>query len=247
MGGEGELPFAELGASRPPRPPFGPLPPPSAVVNRELAVFLFILLPALVLSLFTVQSSSPSFVVVAVATIFQDLGLTSLVLYFFWRSGEGRAALGWRGSLPLEVLVGAVLFVPTFFAAGLLEATLRRTGLSSEGKLPSFLAAKGGGEMVLAVVLVVVVAVAEESIFRGYLLRRFANVTASPVAAVLLSAAVFAIGHGYEGSAGVVTVGFLGVVFALVYMWRGSLVAPMVMHLLQDLIGIVVAPLVTGS
>ena len=230
-----------------PLPPFGPLPPPTAVLSRELAVFLFILLPALVLSLFTVQSGSTSFATVAVATIFQDLALTALVLYFFWRNGEGHAALGWRGSLPLEVLVGAVLFVPTFFVAGALETTLRHAGLSSEGKLPSFLAAKGGGEMILAVVLVVVVAVAEESIFRGYLLRRFGNVTASPAVAVLLSAGVFAIGHGYEGSAGVVTVAFLGVVFALVYMWRGSLIAPVVMHLLQDLIGIVVAPLIAGS
>lgn len=32
----------------------------------------------------------------------------------------------------------------------------------------------------------------------------------------------FALGHGYEGSAGVVTVGVMGMVFALVYLWRGS-------------------------
>jgi hypothetical protein len=140
-----ERSFDEEQSRSRPLPSFGPLPRPTAVLNRELAVFLFILLPALVLSLITVQSGSTSFVTVAVATIFQDLALTCLVLYFFWRSGEGPVVLGWRGSLPLEVLVGAVLFVPTFFVAGLLEATLRHAGLSSEGKLPSFLAAQGGG------------------------------------------------------------------------------------------------------
>jgi len=37
-------------------------------------------------------------------------------------------------------------------------------------------------------------------------------------------------------------VGGMGLVFALVYLWRGSLVAPIVMHFLQDFIGIVLAP-----
>ena len=31
------------------------------------------------------------------------------------------------------------------------------------------------------------------------------------------------LGHGYEGTASVVTVGFIGLAFALVYQWRGSL------------------------
>jgi membrane protease YdiL (CAAX protease family) len=59
----------------------------------------------------------------------------------------------------------------------------------------------------------------------------------------VLSAAIFALGHGYEGSAGVVTVGVMGLAFALVYLWRQSLVAPMVMHFLQDFIGIVLLPM----
>jgi membrane protease YdiL (CAAX protease family) len=64
-------------------------------------------------------------------------------------------------------------------------------------------------------------------------------ITTSPATAALLSAAIFALGHGYEGSAGVVTVGVMGLAFGLVYKWRKSLVAPIVMHFLQDFIGIV--------
>ncbi len=37
--------------------------------------------------------------------------------------------------------------------------------------------------------------------------------------------------------------GVMGLAFALVYLWRRSLVAPMVMHFLQDFIGIVLLPL----
>ncbi len=61
-------------------------------------------------------------------------------------------------------------------------------------------------------------------------------------AAVISSSLVFSIGHGYEGTVGLATVGVMGVVLALVYLWRKSLVAPMVLHFLQDFIGIVLVP-----
>jgi membrane protease YdiL (CAAX protease family) len=235
-----EIPVVEQGL-----PPLGPPPPARPILARELAVVLFILVPSLVLSLLALHGASLGFVTVAVGAIFQDLALVSLVAYFFWRNGEGLAALGWRGPLLGEAVVGMVLFVPTFFAAGGLEKLLARGGMSSPSHLPSFLKPTGEGQMVLAVFLVVVVAVVEETIFRGYLLRRFAQLTASPIAAVLLSAAIFSLGHSYEGTAGMATVGFLGVIFAAVYLWRGSLVAPIVMHLLQDIIGLVIVPLVS--
>ena len=97
--------------------------------------------------------------------------------------------------------------------------------------------------MLLAGFLVVVVAICEEVIFRGYLILRLSEVTRSTAAGVLLSAFIFSLGHGYEGSAGVVTVGVMGLIFAVVYLWRGSLIAPMVMHFLQDFIGIVLTPI----
>jgi membrane protease YdiL (CAAX protease family) len=97
-------------------------------------------------------------------------------------------------------------------------------------------------EILLAILMVVVVAIAEETIFRGYLLLRFKSFM-NNLSAVLLSVAVFALGHGYEGTAGLVTVAFMGLMFALVYQWRRSLVAPMVMHFLQDFTVIVLPPL----
>ena len=97
--------------------------------------------------------------------------------------------------------------------------------------------------MLLAALLVTVVAVAEETIFRGYLLLRFPAVLRSTTGSLLLSSAIFAVGHGYEGSAGLVTIGVMGAVFALVYLWRRSLVAPIVMHFLQDFLSIVLLPL----
>ena len=215
----------------------------------EVGVFLFLILPSLALSFFAVKQGQVGFVLTAVATILRDLGLVALILFFLWHNQEALRTIGWtlrRGWQ--DAALGAVLFIPMFFGAALLEQFLHSIGFSVPSTpLPSSLTAQGPGEIILAVLLVIVVAVAEETMFRGYLIRRFRGVTASTALAVILSAVVFSLGHGYEGTAGVVTVGTMGLVFALVYVWRGSLVAPMVMHFLQDLISIVVLPLVQGK
>lgn len=112
---------------------------------------------------------------------------------------------------------------------------------------PSFLTILDTAQILLATVLVVVVAITEETIFRGYLMLRFKGITSSTAVAVILSAFIFSLGHGYEGSAGVVTVGAMGAVFALIYVWRKSLVAPMTMHFVQDFVSIVVVALLGGA
>ena len=107
----------------------------------------------------------------------------------------------------------------------------------------AFLVPSGGGQVALAVLLVIVVAVSEEVIFRGYLIHRFKAVLKSPVAALMLSSAVFAMGHGYERSGGMVGVAILGLIFGAIYLWRKSLVAPMVVHFIQDFFGMILIPL----
>jgi uncharacterized protein len=212
----------------------------------EVAVFLFLIIPSMVLSFFVVRPGTVSFPFVAGATIVRDLSLVSLVFYFIWRNGEGLQSLGWNfDNGKRDIILGIALFFPVFFGAGLLEHALHQGGLSAPSTpMPAFLNVKGPGEIVLAFILVSVVAVAEETIFRGYLLLRFQKgLRLAPFTAAFLSAVVFSLGHGYEGTAGVVTVGFIGLAFALVYQWRGSLVAPMIMHFLVDFCGIILPAL----
>jgi membrane protease YdiL (CAAX protease family) len=208
----------------------------------EVAVFLFLIVPSMALSLLAIREGLLSFMLAATATIFRDLSLISFILFFLWRNCEPVTLIGWTWRRPVrELIVGVVCFVPVFLGAAILDSALLRPGLSAPAtQLPSFLKAQGRAESLLALLLVTVVAVAEETIFRGYLLLRFPAVLRSTAASVLLSSAIFAVGHGYEGSAGLVTVGMMGAVFALVYLWRGSLVAPFVM---QDFLSIVLLPL----
>lgn len=211
----------------------------------EVSVYLLLIVPSMVLSFFVVRRGGLEFTLVAVSAILRDLGLVGLVLFFAWRNREPLNRIGWTFTGGWrEVTLGLGLFVPFFFAVGLLGRALEAAGLSAPSMpLPSFLAAKGMAEFVLASVLVAVVAVAEETIFRGYLILRFQSITQSSAAAVLLSSLIFSLGHGYEGSAGVVTVGVMGLVLAWIYLWRQSLVAPIVIHFLQDFLGIVLLPL----
>jgi membrane protease YdiL (CAAX protease family) len=224
--------------------PDGPRPPRHDELI-ELGVFLLLIVPSMALSFFAAAEGGVPFSLVAFATIARDLGLVALIFFFLYRNGERPAALGWTGRhAGHEVALGIGLFVPIFAGAALLEGILRSAGLSGPSSpTPDLVPPPDSIDFLLAIILVVVVAVSEEIIFRGYLIRRFSRLMRGVGGAAFLSAVVFSLGHGYEGAAGVVTVGATGLMLGLVYLWRRSLIAPMVIHFLLDFVAIVLVPL----
>ena len=211
----------------------------------EVLVFLLLIVPSMLLSFFVVRQGGLGFVITAWATIGRDSGLVSLIIFFLWRNGEPVDRLGCTlkngGN---EVALGVGLFFLLFAGTTLVESLLRWAGVpAAVTPMPRFLTAQGPAEVTLALALVAVVAFAEEIVFRGYLIHRLSAVTGRPAVAALLSAVIFSLGHGYEGTSGVITVGVMGVGLAFVYLWRRTLVAPIVMHFLQDFGGIVLLPL----
>jgi membrane protease YdiL (CAAX protease family) len=211
----------------------------------EVSVFLLLIVPSMIIDFFVLGSENISFAVTALSVIFRDIALTSLIVFFLWRNGEPLTLIGWNfNHLKKEVALGAGLFVPVMIGIRLLEKAFQHLGLSSNiTRLPEFLSAKGPVEILLACILVTVVTVAEETIFRGYLILRFNALTTSVAASVIITSGVFALGHGYEGPASIGTIGVLGVVLALIYIWRKSLIAPMVIHFLIDFFPLVLMPL----
>lgn len=82
----------------------------------EVSVFLFLIVPSMVLSLFVVKPGGAlTFVLVAWSTILRDLALVSLILFFLWRNREPVNQIGWmiRGGRK-EIFLGVILFVPLF-------------------------------------------------------------------------------------------------------------------------------------
>jgi CAAX protease family protein len=232
----------------PPPPPEENRPPPRGGPREqaiELGVFLFLIAPSLALSFVAGREAGVGFTVIAIATILRDLSLVGLILFFLWRNGEPPTRIGLTaGRGAREALIGVWLFPALWAGLALLDTLLRVLGVRPPSiPLPELAATGSAAHLILAILMVAVVAFAEEAIFRGYLMLRLQAVTGSPGAAVLLSAVIFAFGHGYEGTAGLIAVGFMGIVFGVVYQRRGSLIAPMVMHFLNDLMVLVVLPL----
>lgn len=213
----------------------------------EVGVFILLILPSLLLPYFVGKGLRASFVVIALGTILHNLAFLCLIAFFMWKNHEPMGRLGLRGwQAGREITVGLCLFLLMFLSLNLIEESLTAAGISLPSRpLPSFLTTHSPGGYGLALALVIVAAVSEETIFRGYLMLRLAAVTRSRLAAALLSTLVFALGHGYEGVAGVVAVFFIGLFLCAVYTWRGSLIAPMVIHFLQDFVGLFIVPFST--
>jgi membrane protease YdiL (CAAX protease family) len=215
----------------------------------EVLTFCFLIVPGLAFSFVAGPTVKENFLLGIFGVMLSDLALVTLVLFFLWHNGEKLRRVGWvsKGYFG-EIILGVALFVPLVFAMSFLQSWLQSLGLSfPKGHIPSFLEPTGTFQRIAATILVVVVAISEETIFRGYLILRFKSVTHSAAYAVIVSSIIFSIGHGYEGVGGVIIVGIMGTVFALIYLWRKSLIAPIVMHFMQDFIAIVLVSEMAGK
>jgi membrane protease YdiL (CAAX protease family) len=97
------------------------------------------------------------------------------------------------------------------------------------------------GWVLLLGVILPLVAVFEEFLFRGVLVGVFAaGFAVSPWLLAVGSSVLFAVGHGAQGPAGVVVTGSLGLVLAAGYILTGSLLVVVVAHYLVNALEFVV-------
>jgi len=82
----------------------------------------------------------------------------------------------------------------------------------------------------------------EEVLYRGYLMRQFSALTGSPAKALLLQAAVFAVGHVSLGPALMISVSLLAVWLGALTLWQKSLVPAMLVHVGISLFGGLFSP-----
>ena len=215
----------------------------------EVLTFCFLIVPGLAFSFTAGPAVKENFLLGVSGVVLSDLALVTLVCFFLWHNRERFSRIGWvsKGYVQ-EIILGVLLYIPLIYGLSYLESWLKSLGMSfPKGHIPSFLEPASTMQQIVAAVMVLVVAISEETIFRGYLILRFRAITGSAVAAVVISSVIFSIGHGYEGVGGVVIVGVMGAVFAVVYLWRKSLIAPIVMHFMQDFIAIVLLPFMANK
>jgi membrane protease YdiL (CAAX protease family) len=96
-------------------------------------------------------------------------------------------------------------------------------------------------ERQLAVLAAVTAGVCEEVVFRGLLIAAGIGLLGlRPFTSLLLAAAVFGLGHAYQGAANVVRTAVMGVLLGVLYLLSGSLLLPAVLHTAIDLFGFLV-------
>ncbi|MBS0284247.1 MAG: CPBP family intramembrane metalloprotease [Proteobacteria bacterium] len=106
---------------------------------------------------------------------------------------------------------------------------------------------QGRGDLGWGVLLSLVAGVAEELFFRLALPLLVALATGSALAGFILSALLFAAAHRYQGMAGVIATGAMGVAFAALYLASGALWLAIAAHIVVDLNSLVIRPAITGA
>jgi membrane protease YdiL (CAAX protease family) len=177
------------------------------------------------------------------------IGLAAIVLivtgvYAFAVYGEGYslrrlgfARLSWRITPLLGIVLAAfyiLVFGPLAFQAlAKFNAGDFAKGLEVTRQLPT-------AYLVLTILLV---APAEELLYRAYAIERISDLTGSYVLAATISIVAFALAHvPMWGWGPALTTAVSGGIATLFYIWRPDVVALIIAHIATDLYGIVLVP-----
>jgi membrane protease YdiL (CAAX protease family) len=118
-------------------------------------------------------------------------------------------------ALAVGVLAGIQLFAPWLH-------TVDRNPLQELIETP--------GQAALFALVVVVAGGVREELQRAFLLRRFERSLGGGTTGVLVTSAAFGIGHYVQGADAMIATALLGGLWAVTYLRRGSVVAPLVSH-----------------
>lgn len=170
--------------------------------------------------------------------------LAVVVLGGVWQFDVPARVLGLATMPPSlsTVLLGVAFGIVLWLASETATTISTALGAAPDERLRGLLApdTAGGWLAVLAVVLPIV-AVSEELLFRaGAIGASAAGLGLSPWVLAVVSSIAFAFCHGIQGRAGVVVTGGLGFVLAGAYVLTGNLLVVIVAHYVLDAIELVV-------
>lgn len=112
------------------------------------------------------------------------------------------------------------------------------TGLAKASAIPTW----------LLVITVLIVATAEEILYRGYAVERLAGITGSYWIAGAISVLVFGAAHIPNwGLGAALTTVVSGAILTAFFIWQRDLTANIIAHVVTDLMGLVIMPALTQS
>jgi uncharacterized protein len=168
----------------------------------------------------------------------------------FWRVRAHRIPLLDLGlGVPRPGLTAIVTILLSVFVLAYQLASLRMISTHPEfvrGTVPQLalkIFPQDSTERVAFFAVVVTVAICEEWIYRGFAQRVFQDFSGGMIlAGIAGSAVMFALAHLYQGPRGVATTFIVGVLFSIIRVWTGSLVAPLVAHFITDIVAGFLSP-----
>ncbi len=164
--------------------------------------------------------------------------VTALILLFLGarRERPREVFLGARPPLA-EALAGVPLGLMALVLAAVILVTLHELApwLRTYEQNPLQELIRTPSDVALFSVVVVVAGGVREELQRAFLLTRFAQYLGGPTTGAVATSLAFGAGHYVQGADAAIATGVLGLFWAVVYLRRGSAVAPMVSHSLFNL------------
>lgn len=220
----------------------GALPWPA----RSFTTFLLVPLPALLLVQARYTDQIPEDTEREAVYFSSAISVWTLALFAMLAarfSDMSRTELRLTGLDPVTFLLATALTV----AAGLALMAAGRALRLQETPLLEYLMPRTTPEKIAFTGLSLSAGIAEELVFRSFLIAAVLAAGAPLVVAVAVSIAVFAVSHGYQGVTGIARVALLGAVLTAPFLLTGSVYPSIVAHALLDIIaGLVLADWLLG-
>ena len=161
----------------------------------------------------------------------------------------GALAIGEPTGHDVGALVGGMAIGIAAVLVGGMALGLRRKRRAPPKALGDFeaLLPRNPAELVHAAVLSVNAGITEELFFRLALPLVLVLVTGNAWLAFALAAIVFGLAHLYQGIVGVLATTLVGLLLTAVYLASGSLWLAVLLHIVIDLVGLVIRPLLSGA
>jgi membrane protease YdiL (CAAX protease family) len=166
-----------------------------------------------------------------------------------WRAlarGLTPAELGLVGQLSVKIIVAGLLGAGII--GGLQWLNLRRMG-KMEGAAPDLMRKLSNRilpqslvELLPYLALAVTAGVCEEFLYRGFTMAALSRVGLPIWVVVLVTSALFGLAHAYQGRAGVLGTGVLGVLLAIARIVYSSLAPVMIWHTAVDVVAGIAGP-----
>jgi membrane protease YdiL (CAAX protease family) len=163
--------------------------------------------------------------------------LVLVALFLRWRQDDPRAIFLGTRSPRREAWLGLALLPATFLSVAGLALALSKVAPWLRNVPDNPLAAMVSSRTDLAVLAVTVVIAGgvREELQRAFVLNRFERDLGGAAVGLVVFSVAFGLGHTIQGWDAAVLTGMLGLLWGATYLWRRSVVAPMVCHALFNL------------